>query len=156
MKPRFIRIALSLMLLAFLGLGCEKKNDPTFEELPVAIANELPVLYGGCTLKDGETAVVRDQVTLEKVFSKDLISNNAILKNVDFTKYNVLVGCSTFTRGIAELKHSLAQTGANAWQYKLTLTYNDALPAGNFFYGVVVDKLPTGAKVSVDIKRINE
>jgi len=156
MKPSFLKISLSLLLLAFIGMGCDKSDDSNFVEYPIEIVKELPVLYGGCTLKDGETAVIRDRATLEKVFSIDLISQNAILNGVDFAKCDVLAGCSTFTRGIIELKHSLTQTGANAWQYNLTIVYNLTLPAGNFFYGVVVNKLPAGAKVGVTIERINE
>ena len=155
MKTTPLKITLSLLLLALIGVGCDKNNDSNFVEYPIEIVKELPVLYGGCTLKDGETAVIRDRESLEKVFSKDLISQNAILNGVDFAKCDVLAGCSTFTRGIAGLKHKLTQTGINTWQYKVTVTYNDALPAGNFFYGVVVNKLPAGAKVGVAIERNN-
>ncbi|TCN72291.1 hypothetical protein [Acetobacteroides hydrogenigenes] len=156
MKSTFLKITLAVMLLALMGAGCDKNNDSNFEKYPIEIVKELPVLYVGCNLKDGETAIIRDQVALEKVFIKDLINQNATLKDIDFAKYDVLVGCSTFTRGIIELKHNITQTGANTWLYNLAVIYDLTYPAGKFFYGIVVNKLPAGAKVNFDIKRINE
>jgi hypothetical protein len=156
MKTTFLKISLSILLLAIMGAGCDKDNDSNFEKYPIGIIKELPVLYGGCNLKDGETAIIRDQVALEKVFIKDLINQNATLKDIDFAKYDVLVGCSTFTRGIAKLEHNLTQTGANIWLYKLTVIYDLTYPAGKFYYGIAVNKLPAGASVSFNVLRINE
>lgn len=135
-----------------MAFGCEK--DDKNVECPIIY--ELPTLYMGCTLENGETMIIKDQETLEKVFDKEVITQSAVLKSIDFTKYDVLVGCSAFNRGISELRHTLTKTGASAWLYKLTVVYDLTLPAGLFYYGIVVDKLPTGASVKVEVLKVND
>lgn len=154
MKTTIIKISVLILLLSLMGAGCEKEDVDSSTDLP--IFKELPILYMGYNLENGETKVIKNQETLEIVFSKDLIAQIISLQNIDFTKYDVLVGENFYTRGIAKLEHKFAQLRNYSYLYKLDVIYNDALPAGRFCYGVIINKLPTEAVVKFEVTKINE
>lgn len=110
----------------------------------------------GYNLENEETLIIRSQETLEIIFSEDLIAQIASLQNIDFTKYNVLVGENIYTRGIAKLEHKFIQEGDNSYLYELNVFHDLTLPAGSFCYGIIVDKLPEKAVVKFRVTKINE
>jgi hypothetical protein len=152
MKTNIFKISFICLLLMQMGAGCKK--DDTSEYLP--IVKELPILYMGYNLKNEETMVIKDQESLEKIFAKDLIAQISSLQNIDFSKCDLLVGDNLYTNGIAKLEHKFIKTGDYAYLYKLNIIYNDALPAGRFCYGIIVNKLPKEATLKFEINKINE
>lgn len=154
MKSALLKISIILMLLSFMGVGCEKDDEDSTTDLP--IFKELPILYMGYTLENEETRVVKNQEAFESIFSGDLIAQIPSLQNIDFTKHDVLVGENFYTRGIAKLEHKFIKTGNNSFSYKLEVFHDLTLPAGRFCYGVIIDKLPTEAVVQFEVTRINE
>lgn len=154
MKTTLLEISFIFLFLGLMGAGCEKKDEGSISDLP--IFKELPILYMGYNLKNEETRVIKNQETLEIIFPKDLIAQITSLQNIDFTKYDVLVGENFYTRGIAKLEHKFAQLGDYSYLYKLYMIHNDALPAGRFCYGIIVNKLPSEAIVKFEVTKINE
>lgn len=153
MKTTLVKISSIFLLLCLIVVGCEKEDEDSISDLP--IFKELPILYMGYNLKNEETLVIKNQETLEIIFSKDLIAQIISLQNIDFTKYDVLVGENFYTRGIAMLEHKFAQLGDYSYLYQLDVIYNDALPAGRFCYGIIVNKLPSEAIAKFEVTKIN-
>lgn len=154
MKTIIIKISVLFLLLGLMGAGCEKEDVDTNTGLP--IFEELPILYMGYNLENGETRVIKNQETLEIVFSKDLIAQITSLQNIDFTKHDVLVGENFYKRGIAKLKHKFIKTGNESFSYKLEVFHDLTLPAGRFCYGIIVNKLPLEAIVKFEVTKMNE
>lgn len=154
MKTTILKISFVFLFLSLMGAGCEKSKEVLITDLP--IFKELPILYMGYTLENEETRVIKNQETLEIVFSKDLIAQITSLQNIDFTKYDVLIGENFYTRGIAKLEHKFIETGNYSYSYKLDVFYDLTLPAGRFCYGIIVNKLPSEALIKFEINRINE
>ena len=153
MKTTFFKIGAFVLLFALMGAGCEKEENST-TDLP--IFKELPILYMGYNLENEETRVIKNQETLEIIFSKDLIAQITSLQNIDFTKYDVLIGENFYTRGIAKLEHKFIKTGNYSYLYKLDVFHDLTLPAGRFCYGIIINKLPSEALIKFEINRINE
>ena len=147
-KPALPFFSIALCLLLFLSLSCQS-DEEELVELP--IHRELPVLYSGVSLGEKEFTVIRSEAELQATFSESLIAEQSILKNVDFTKYSVLVGRGTYTRGIYELKHKWLMQGGKRF-YRLQVLYDDTLPAGIFYYGVLVDKMEEGIEIVFDVE----
>ncbi|HOI47918.1 MAG TPA: hypothetical protein PK167_01335 [Prolixibacteraceae bacterium] len=154
MKTRKLNLLLVFLLLlplgvVLLGTGC-KKEETRDDNL---VVKEFPILYMGYNLKPEKTVIIRDQETFDKVFSKELVTQFSVMQNIDFFKYDVLVGENFYTRGITKLEHRFTQSG-NSYLYKLSVIYNDALPAGNFCYGIIINKLPAEANVKFEVTKI--
>jgi len=151
MKSKIVSFLLSLLFLFLMLESCKK--EPVRVEL--TIIKELPVMYGGCLLKEGNSTVIKDQTGFDTVFTTDLVSQTESLQNIDFSKYNVLAGATVYTRGISKLEHSLVKTGTSEFIYTVSVYYDLTLPAGTFYYGIIIDKLPINASVRFVIKRIH-
>jgi hypothetical protein len=152
MKHKIVSLLLFLLPVFLVSESCKKEPD----SVELTIAEELPVMYWGCLLKEGKFAVIKDQDGFDTIFTADLVSQTEALQNIDFSKYNVLAGATVYTRGISKLEHSLVKTGASEFIYTITVYYDLTLPAGTFYYGILSDKLPLNASVRFVIKRINE
>jgi len=152
MKAIILKISFIFLFLSLMGAGCEKdeNNDNNL------VVKEFPTLSMGYNLKPGETVIIRNQDTFEKIFSKDLIAQITSLQNIDFTKYDVLAGENFYTRGIAKLEHKFIKMGNYSYLYKLDIFHNLTLPAGSFCYGIIINKLPTEAIVKFEVTKINE
>jgi hypothetical protein len=153
MKKAFFKISAFVLLFALVGAGCEKDEDSITD---LTIFKELPILYMGYNLENEETRVIKNQETLEIIFSKDLIAQITTLQNIDFSKYDVLVGENSYRRGIAKLEHKFIKTGNHTYSYKLDVFHDLTLPAGRFCYGIIVNKLPMEAVVNFEVTKINE
>lgn len=154
MKTTILKISFIFLLFTLMGAGCEKDEEDSITELP--IFKELPILYMGYNLENEKNRVIKNQETLEIVFSKDLIAQITTFQNIDFSKYDVLVGESFYRSGIAKLEHKFIKTGTYSYIYKLDVFYNMTAPAGNFCYGIIVNKLTSEALIKFEINRINE
>jgi hypothetical protein len=139
-----------LLIFFTLTLSCEKEN------ILLPVEAELPIIYQGCTLKEGSSAVIKTQAGLDTIFNETCISSTYVLQNIDFTKYDLLVGADSYTRGIMKLEHSFYKNNPNEYIYSVTVYYDLTLPAGTFFYGIIVNKIPLDSKVNFVVKRINE
>ena len=153
MKTTLLKISFIFLTLSLMGAGCEKE-DASITDLP--IFKELPILYMGYNLENEETRVIKNQETLEIIFSKDLITRITSLQNIDFTKYDVLVGENYYRSGIAKLEHKFIKTGDYSYLYKMDVFFNITAPAGRFCYGIIVNKLTSEAVVKFEVNRINE
>jgi hypothetical protein len=150
MKTRRI-LAITISLILLIGIsGCDN-NDIVLE---IKIDKELPVLYSGCNLAEGQIVIINSQEDLDKIYKKENISQLPEFQNIDFTKYSLITGAKSYNRGIAKLEHQLMKTGNTIYDYRLKIYYNLTLPAGTFYYGIMVSKIPSDAKVYLDVEEI--
>jgi hypothetical protein len=152
MKYEIVFFCLFLSFLFLIPGSCKK--EPNSVEL--IITEELPVIYGGCLLKEGNSAIIKDKIGLDTIFTTNLVNQTEALQNIDFSKYNLLVGATVYTRGIYKLEHSLVKISNSEFIYTVKVYYDLTLPAGTFYYGILIDKLPLNASVKFVITRINE
>jgi hypothetical protein len=150
MKTTFLKTICYSFILTLMTFGCKKDN------IQIPMLAELPVIYQGCSLKEGNSTIVKNQTEFDTVFDANLVSSIDVLQNIDFYKYDLLVGAESFTRGIIKLEHSFAKKSSSEFIYSVTVYYNLTLPAGTFFYGILVDKLPDNAKVNFVVSKLNE
>lgn len=122
--------------------------------LGIKINKELPILYSGCNLTEGQIVIINSQEDLDKIYKKEYISQLPEFQNIDFTKYSLIVGARSYKRGIAKLEHQLIKTGNTTYYYKLKICYSLTLPVGTFYYGIMVSKIPSDAKVYLDAEEI--
>ncbi len=146
---RFLAITISLILLIGIS-GCDN-NDINLE---IKINKELPVLYSGCNLTEGQIIIINSQEDLEKIYKKESISQLPEFQNIDFTKYSIIASAKSFNRGVTKLEQQLMKTGNKAYDYRLKIYYNLTLPAGTFYYGIMVSKISSDAKVYLDVEEI--
>jgi hypothetical protein len=106
-------------------------------------------------LKEGKTVVIENQIGFDTVFNKNEISQISTLQNIDFSKYEILMGADVFTRGINKLDHYLTRNNNSEYIYTVTVHYDLTLPAGTFYYGIIVDRLPSNAIVDFVVKKLN-
>jgi hypothetical protein len=151
MKNILIKSIAIFLFLSFIGISCKKEKTET----PVPIVSELPILYQGCNLKEGKTVVIENQIGFDTVFNKNEISQISTLQNIDFYKYEILMGADVFTRGINKLDHYLTRNNNSEYIYTVTVHYDLTLPAGTFYYGIIVDRLPSNAIVDFVVKKLN-
>jgi len=151
MKNILIKSIAIFLFLSFIGISCKKEKTET----PVPIVSELPILYQGCNLKEGKTVVIENQIGFDTVFNKNEISQISTLQNIDFSKYEILMGADVFTRGINKLDHYLTRNNDSEYIYTVTVHYDLTLPAGTFYYGIIVDRLPSNAIVYFVVKKLN-
>ena len=105
MKNILIKSIAIFLFLSFIGISCKKEKTET----PVPIVSELPILYQGCNLKEGKTVAIENQIGFDTVFNKNEISQISTLQNIDFSKYEILMGAYLFTRWINKLDHYLTR-----------------------------------------------
>jgi hypothetical protein len=151
MKNILIKSIAIFLFLSFIGISCKKEKTET----PVPIVSELPILYQGCNLKEGKTVAIENQIGFDTVFNKNEISQISTLQNIDFSKYEILMGADVFTRGINKLDHYLTRNNDSEYIYTVTVHYDLTLPAGTFYYGIIVDRLPSNAIVDFVVKKLN-
>jgi hypothetical protein len=149
MKSRIFKIDIILCLILFI-LGCNK------EKIDIPIVSELPIMYQGCLLHEGNTIVIKDQIGLDTVFNSNLVTQIEALQNINFSKYDLLVGADSYTRGITKLEHHLVKSSNSEFTYTVKVFYDLTLPAGTFYYGILVDKLPRNVTVNFIVKKLNE
>jgi hypothetical protein len=149
MRSTILKIDVILFILLF-ALGCKK------ERVDLPIVSELPIIYTGCFLQEGNSTVIQDQIGLDTIFNSNLITQIEALQNINFSKYNVLVGAESYTRGITKLEHHLVKSNNAEFIYTLKVYYDLTLPAGTFYYGILIDKLPSNVSVNFVVKKINE
>ena len=146
---RILFITISLILLIGIS-GCDNNEIV----LGIKINKELPILYSGCNLTEGQIVIINSQEDLDKIYKKEYISQLPEFQNIDFTKYSLIVGARSYKRGIAKLEHQLIKTGNTTYYYKLKICYSLTLPVGTFYYGIMVSKIPSDAKVYLDAEEI--
>ena len=144
--------SLFLFFLFLMPESCKKESN----SVELTITEELPVMYEGCLLKEGNSALINDQIGFDTIFTTNLVNQTEALQHIDFSKYDVLVGAAAYTRGIYKLEHSLVKISNSEFIYTVKVYYDLTLPAGTFYYGILIDKLPLNASVRFVIKRINE
>lgn len=111
-------------------------------------------MYTGSILKALTHAVIHNQTTLDSVFTSEQINLLTELKNIDFTKYDVLAGADDYTWGITGLEHHLYQNANSVYNYKIYVHSDLTLQTGVFFYGIIIDKLPAGSHVVFDVIKL--
>jgi hypothetical protein len=107
-------------------------------------------------LKEGKTVVIENQIGFDTVFNKNQISQITTLQNIDFSKYEILIGADVFTHGIYKLEHDFIKNINSEYIYTVKVYYDLTLPAGTFYYGIIVDKLPSNAIVDFVVKKLND
>jgi hypothetical protein len=152
MEYKIIFFPLFLFFLFLMPESCKKESN----SVELTITEELPVIYAGCLLKEGNSALIKDQIGFDTIFTTNLVNQTEALQNIDFSKYDVLVGAAVYTRGIYKLEHSLVKICNSEFVYTVKVYYDLTLPAGTFYYGILIDKLPLNASVRFVIKRLNE
>ncbi|MDP2889443.1 MAG: hypothetical protein Q8P34_10855 [Bacteroidota bacterium] len=155
MKTTLLKISFIFLLLSLMGSGCDKEEEEEDSITELPIFKELPILYIGYNLENEETLVIKNQETLEIVFSKDLIAQITALQNIDFSKYDVLAGQNSTPSGFAKLKHEFIKLENYSYLYKLDVSYEIVGVPMNFYYGIIVNKLPIEAIVKFEVNKIN-
>lgn len=149
-------LTLLISLLCLLTYSCKKNENPNEiqkdEEIP--IISELPIMYYGCNLHEGDTVHITDKTSFDTIFLESLISQLPVLQNIDLSKYDILVGADVYTHGISRLEHTFQKTDSSSYLYTVKVIYNDTLPAGGFYYGIIIEKLPSDAIIDFSILKI--
>jgi hypothetical protein len=147
MKTTILKISFIFLFLSL--VGC-KKDDDSNNNL---VVKELPALYIGYNLNPEETVIIGDQATFNNVFSKELVAQTSVLQNIDFLKYNVLAGQSSTPSGFASLKQKFFKLENNSFLYQLDVSYEIVGVPMNFCYGIIVNKLPSEAKITFEVNK---
>ena len=134
-------------------VSCEVTKD---QSTPMPIFKRLPIIYYGCNLQALETIIIRNQFTFDSTFDPGLVVKTPSLQNIDLNKYDVLVGADVYTHGIDSLGFKLEKLNNLEYNFNIWVYYLLTLPAGNFYYGIIVDKLPADSKVNFILKKLNE
>jgi hypothetical protein len=140
--------------MTFLFPSCLKQPDSGTINIEKPIKTELPVMYSGSILKAGSKVVIRNQVTLDSVFTPEQTGKLQELQKIDFTRYDVLTSAETFTHGIVGLEHHLIQSANSIYIYKLYVHSDLTQQSGIFYYGIVVDKLPEDSNVIFEVDKL--
>ena len=151
------KTSIYLLLLSLLTIGCKKDNDDIQQtDIEIPIVSELPVMYYGCYLTNGQNVVVEDQIGFDTVFNQNIVSPVPSLQNFDFSKYNILAGAEVYTHGVFKLEHSFIMSPNSEYIYTVKVYYDLTHQAGIFYYGVVIDKLPSNAIIKFEVIKFNE
>ena len=145
MKTKMILFA--VLALCMIGvMGCDD-----FDEYDVRIVKELPKIT---VIGDSrESFVIQSQKEVEEIFNKEDLQRIKVLQNIDFSKYTLLLGCGSYPNQVTNMIHSFRATGKNSYLYLLKVGGLATRP--DFFcYGIIVDKLPSSAKVTFKIEEI--
>jgi hypothetical protein len=149
------RLAAIILLLSGLVLtSCFKQPDSGTIRVEKHIVAALPVIFNGCILQPGTGILIHNKATLDSVFSASLIQNTSLLKDIDFTRYDLLAGAASYARGIFSLEHHFYLEKDLIYSYKLYVMYDLTNPSGILYYGIIVDKLPDGAHVIFNVDLI--
>jgi hypothetical protein len=155
MESAIIRIIIFSHMLLILISGCKKEKNETPNDQELQIVAELPIMYQGVYLKQDEKVHITDLEGFDTIFSYELVDQIPDLQNLDFSKHDILVGADVFTHGIYKLEHHLFKFSENIFVYKLNVYYNITHPAGGFFYGIIINKLPIGSIINFEVTKTN-
>ncbi len=133
-----------------LGMGCEKEVNTTFPD--AIIIKELPKLT--ILGKNTKSIVIQSQKELNTVFSESELQRYEELQQIDFTKYTLLLGFSSYGNEVSNMQHSFIKTETNSYIYLIKIGGLATRP-DTFRYGVIVAKLPKAAKVVFKIEELH-
>lgn len=121
-------------------------------EQEVPIINSLPILRNGINLRRHEFVIVRSQADLEKIVTPDCINNNIMLKNIDFSQDNLLLGSlSTSSATIQRVEPNFIQVASSLFLYRINVSVGILTSFDGCYHGIVVPKLPENSTIVVDV-----
>lgn len=125
------------------------------QEFPDAfIVKELPLMEVKGDLNAGEKKVIRSKKELEWLFNAEELESLSFLKDIDFSKYSLLIGVGTYFSQVKEMQHSFICTAKKTYAYIIKVA-GDLMRPDTFMYGSIVKKLPKGAKVTFKMDEMN-
>jgi len=116
---------------------------------------ELPKMYLNA-IPEGETRVINDATTFNSLFSASDIEQYKELAEIDWDRQTLLIGRKLNSTLVNILGHVFEKTGEQSYYYRIEIHKTGAESLDDFIYGIVVEKLPSGADVTFDYKIVSE
>ena len=130
------------------------KTGNEVEISDAVIVKELPIMHFKGDMEPGEKKVIRSQRELEWMFSPEDFESLSFLKDIDFSKYSLLLGVGTYFSQVKDMRHSFIRIAKKHYAYMVKVA-GDMMHPDTFMYGSIVRKLPKGAKVSFKLDELN-
>lgn len=144
----FLFMAVVSFLLA--GAGCEK--DIFYPD--ATLIKDLPKMYLTGNIKEGEQKIIRTKEELLTFFSQFEIDKVNELKNIDFTNQTLLIGCDNYSNEVNNLRYTFSKNDEKEYILHVEISGGATRPEGNFYYGIIANKLPKTAIVTFDIVKL--
>ena len=144
----FLFLAIASFLLA--GAGCEKEilyPDAT-------LIKDLPKMHLTGNIKQGEQKIIRTKDELLTFFSQFEIDKVNELKNIDFAYQTLLIGCDNYSNEVNNLRYTFSNKSEKEYILHVEISGGATRPEGNFYYGIIANKLPKTAIVTFDIVKL--
>ena len=98
--------------------------------------------------------MIRSRKELEWLFTAEELESLSQLKDIDFSKYSLLIGVDTYFSQVKEIQHRFVRTAKKTYAYIVEVAGGMIRP-DTFMYGSIVKKLPKGAKVTFRMDEMN-
>ena len=144
----FLFMAVVSFLLA--GAGCEK--DIFYPD--ATLIKGLPKMHLTGNIKQGEQKIIRTKEELLTFFSQFEIDKVNELKNIDFTNQTLLIGCDNYSNEVNNLRYAFSKKEEKEYILHVEISGGATKPEGNFYYGIIANKIPKTAIVTFDIVKL--
>ena len=147
-------IKLLIKLASFFPVQGYVRTANLQREPEACIVQELPLMHVKGDLNGGEKKVIRSRKELVWLFTAEELESLSQLKDIDFSKYSLLIGVDTYFSQVKEIQHRFVRTAKKTYAYIVEVAGGMIRP-DTFMYGSIVKKLPKGAKVTFRMDEMN-
>ncbi|MBC7915629.1 MAG: hypothetical protein H7Y07_16085 [Pyrinomonadaceae bacterium] len=154
MKSIQLKISFVLLVLCFMGAGCEKEVEANFQEINFLKVKGLSLQDDTCFIAGGSkdlNLVINSQEDFEKYFE----CKNDYSPQIDFSQYTLLTGSRAVNciYPTLALQQILVDDKNKAVQFKAQFEYDSGCYAalGVIYYHALIPKLKNSYTVSFDI-----
>ena len=147
-KKIFLLMAIASFILA--GAGCE--NAIFYPD--ATLIKDLPKMHLTGNIKQGEQKIIRTKDELLTFFSQFEIDKVNELKNIDFTNQTLLIGCDNYSNEVNNLHYTFSKKNEKEYVLYVEISGGATKPEGNFYYGIIANKLPKTAIITYDFVKI--
>lgn len=140
------------LLVLIIVIGCKKEETYKIPEKSFII-KEVSKNYIEGNIKEGEQKIIQSKKELLAIFSQSEINKVKELRNINFTRQTLLLGCD-FYENRAEFRYNFSKQSKSKYLLSVKISGGATSPDYKFKYGVIVSKLPAIATVDFKITKL--
>ncbi|WP_018626940.1 hypothetical protein [Niabella aurantiaca] len=149
MRTRLFSSATIALLLLITAASCKKEQQQKEENAPITIQKKLGVMHlYRSNISQGSHKVIQNQAELNTLISGEDLDRYPDLKNIDFTRYTLLLGSDSYSNRVADIQYDLIKTTTVQYEFRVNFGGLATQPEGKFEYGALITKAPSSVNIS--------
>lgn len=149
MRTRLFFSAAIALLFLTTAASCKKEQQQKEENATITIQKELRVMHlYRSNISEGSHNIIQNQAALKALISSEDLDQYPDLKNIDFTRYTLLLGSASYSNLVTAIQYDLVKSTTGQYEFRVNFGGLATQPEGKFEYGALITKASSSVNIS--------